>query len=53
MVRHEAAESLGNIATRDCIPLLLRALEEDSAEEVKESCEIALDNIRYIRGDVP
>lgn len=51
MVRHEAAESLGNMwtATREVIPLLERFAKEDKAREVRESCEVALANIAYLR----
>ncbi len=53
MVRHEAVESLGNIATDECIDLLRRDLEDDPAVEVKESREVALDNIQYLRDPGP
>eukprot|EP00736_Rhodelphis_marinus_P002323 Rmarinus@m.8986 len=46
MVRHEAAEALGAIGGEEC----QRILEEyavDPCLEVRETCEIALDRIRY------
>lgn len=44
MVRHEAAEALGGIATPDVLPHLKEWAErEDSPRVVKESCEVALD----------
>jgi deoxyhypusine monooxygenase len=51
MVRHEAAEALGNMwdATEKTIPVLRRFAKEDPAREVRESCEVALDNIEYLR----
>lgn len=48
MVRHEAAEALGAIGTPDVIPLLRRFLE-DPVVEVRESCELALAHIKYLR----
>lgn len=52
MVRHEAAEALGAIGTDEVIPILERAGREDPAIEVRESCEVALAHIRYLRDRV-
>lgn len=51
MVRHEAAEALGNMwdAVDKVTPILERAKREDAAQEVRESCEVALDNLAYLR----
>ena len=51
MVRHEAAEALGNMwdAVEVVTPILERAKHEDPAQEVRESCEVALDNLAYLR----
>lgn len=51
MVRHEAAEALGNMwdAVERVTPILERARKEDPAQEVRESCEVALDNLAYLR----
>lgn len=51
MVRHEAAEALGNMwdAIETVEPILRRFMKEDPAREVRESCEVALDNIAYLR----
>lgn len=51
MVRHEAAEALGNMwdAIGTVEPILKRFMKEDPAREVRESCEVALDNIAYLR----
>lgn len=51
MVRHEAAEALGNMwdAVDEVVPILRRFQKEDDAREVRESCEVALDNIAYLR----
>lgn len=47
MVRHEAAEALGGIATEDCLPILQEyATKEGVPRVVKESCEVALDMVR-------
>jgi len=48
MVRHEAAEALGAIATPECMVLLERyAL--DKCREVAETCQLAVGRIRYWR----
>lgn len=51
MVRHEAAEALGNMwdSIDAVVPILERFAKEDPATEVRESCEVALDNIAYLR----
>ncbi|NP_001128388.1 deoxyhypusine hydroxylase/monooxygenase [Bombyx mori] len=46
MVRHEAAEALGSIATDECIEILKRYLN-DPRRVVRESCEVALDMSEY------
>ena len=46
MVRHECAEALGSIATRDCLKVL-REFREDGVRVVRESCEVALDMLDY------
>ena len=42
MVRHEAAEALGAIASPECVALL-KAHQADASRPVAESCDIALD----------
>jgi deoxyhypusine monooxygenase len=42
MVRHEAAEALGSIATPDVLPALDR-FRAQGPRVVRESCEVALD----------
>jgi deoxyhypusine monooxygenase len=49
MVRHEAAEALGAIANDQCLAMLRHYMVKDPAIEVRESCEVALDNIDYLR----
>jgi len=44
MVRHEAAEALGGIATPEVLPRLTEWMKRDDAPVVvKESCQVALD----------
>ena len=48
MVRHEAAEALGGIATPECIHNLKEWMaRDDSPQVVKESCQIAVDMWEY------
>lgn len=49
MVRHEAAEAIGAIANAQCLEMLAHYAKHDPAVEVRESCELALDNIAYLR----
>ena len=46
MVRHEAAEALGAIATPECL-LLLERFATDKCREVAETCQLAMGRIRY------
>lgn len=44
MVRHEAAEALGGIATPEVLPHLKEWMQRpDAPRVVKESCQVALD----------
>jgi hypothetical protein len=44
MVRHEAAEALGGIATPEVLPHLKEWMtREDSPRVVRESCQVAID----------
>lgn len=44
MVRHEAAEALGGIATPEVLPHLREWMtREDAPRVVRESCQIAID----------
>ncbi|XP_077240280.1 ARM repeat superfamily protein [Tasmannia lanceolata] len=45
IVRHEAAEALGAIGLESNVPLLRKSLESDPAQEVQETCELALRRI--------
>jgi HEAT repeat protein len=47
MVRHEAAEALGSIATPEVLTTLkAHASPEEQSRVVRESCEVALDMVR-------
>ena len=46
MVRHEAGEALGAIGTKECLPILER-FRHDPAQEVAETCEIAIDVVNW------
>lgn len=50
MVRHEAAEALGSIATPECLPVLKR-FSTDEERVVRESCIVALDMYEYENGE--
>ncbi|EEF41437.1 deoxyhypusine hydroxylase [Ricinus communis] len=45
IVRHEAAEALGAIGLLSNVPLLKNSLAVDPAQEVRETCELALKRI--------
>ncbi|KAI4301131.1 hypothetical protein L6164_034443 [Bauhinia variegata] len=49
IVRHEAAEALGAIGLDDNVPLLKNSLDVDPAEEVRETCELALKRIEHLK----
>ncbi|XP_050235585.1 deoxyhypusine hydroxylase [Mercurialis annua] len=50
IVRHEAAEALGAIGLESNIPLLKNSLAVDPAQEVRETCELALKRIEEMSG---
>ncbi|KAL3828034.1 hypothetical protein ACJIZ3_016836 [Penstemon smallii] len=49
IVRHEAAEALGAIGLESNIPLLKNSLAVDPAQEVRETCELALSRIEELK----
>lgn len=51
IVRHEAAEALGAIGLEGIIPLLEQSLLSDPAQEVRETCELALRRIKEQKTD--
>lgn len=46
MVRHEAAEALGSIATPEVLEIL-EGFKQDQEQVVRESCAVALDMYEY------
>lgn len=50
MVRHEAAEALGSIATDDILPIISKYIKDDQ-HVVKQSCEVAMDMHTYWNND--
>lgn len=50
MVRHEAAEALGSIATLECNTILAKFIDDPEAV-VRESCMVALDMYDYENSD--
>ncbi|KAJ7977274.1 Deoxyhypusine hydroxylase [Quillaja saponaria] len=51
IVRHEAAEALGAIGLESNVPLLKNSLILDPAQEVRETCELALQRIEQLKDD--
>ncbi|KAF5784945.1 putative deoxyhypusine monooxygenase [Helianthus annuus] len=49
IVRHEAAEALGAIGLESNISLLKDSLDSDPAQEVRETCELALSRIQELK----
>ncbi|KAI3445540.1 hypothetical protein Pfo_002205 [Paulownia fortunei] len=49
IVRHEAAEALGAIGLERNVPLLKNSLASDPAQEVRETCELALSRIEELK----
>lgn len=50
MVRHEAAEALGSIATEECLPVL-KSFMNDKEEVVRDSAIVAMDMYEYENSD--
>ncbi|XP_030936900.1 deoxyhypusine hydroxylase [Quercus lobata] len=51
IVRHEAAEALGAIGLESNVLVLKNSLVSDPAQEVRETCELALNRIEQLKGD--
>lgn len=47
MVRHEAAEALGAIGHVGSLPLLQEYFENDQLEEIRQTCELAIERIKW------
>lgn len=45
----QAAEALGAIGSDGNVPLLKNSLDSDPAEEVRETCELALERIQNLK----
>ncbi|XP_073146201.1 deoxyhypusine hydroxylase-B isoform X2 [Henckelia pumila] len=52
IVRHEAAEALGAIGSESAILLLKNSLTLDPAQEVRETCELALSRIDEMKNSM-
>lgn len=50
MVRHEAAEALGSIASEQLLPILQK-YSHDKEDVVSESCNVALDIHNYFNSN--
>lgn len=48
-MNHQAAEALGAIGLEHNIPLLKNSLASDPAQEVRETCELALSRIEELK----
>eukprot|EP00276_Gloeochaete_wittrockiana_P013729 CAMPEP_0184331752 /NCGR_PEP_ID=MMETSP1089-20130417/1038_1 /TAXON_ID=38269 ORGANISM="Gloeochaete wittrockiana, Strain SAG46.84" /NCGR_SAMPLE_ID=MMETSP1089 /ASSEMBLY_ACC=CAM_ASM_000445 /LENGTH=325 /DNA_ID=CAMNT_0026654829 /DNA_START=94 /DNA_END=1067 /DNA_ORIENTATION=+ len=51
IVRHEAGEALGAIADDSCIPVLEKFCQ-DELVEIRETCEIALERIKWGKSEI-
>ncbi|XP_027352282.1 deoxyhypusine hydroxylase isoform X2 [Abrus precatorius] len=49
IVRHEAAEALGAIGSDGNVSLLKNSMDSDPAQEVRETCELALQRIQHLK----
>lgn len=47
MVRHEAAEALGALGDKDSLALLEDYFKNDPSIEIKQTCELAIERIRW------
>lgn len=47
----QAAEALGAIGSDSNLPLLKKSLDSDPAQEVRETCELALQRIQHLTHD--
>lgn len=51
MVRHEAAEAMGAIGDKECLDLLERYYKEDPSLEIRQTCELAIERIKWENSD--
>ena len=47
MVRHEAAEALGALNDVESLPILEKYFKEDPLLEIRQTCELAIDRIKW------
>lgn len=52
MVRHEAAEALGALCDVDSLPILEKYYQEDPSLEVRQTCELAIERIKWESSDL-
>lgn len=48
MVRHEAAEAMGALGFTDFLPILEKYVKEDPDQAIVETCELAINRIKYV-----
>lgn len=53
MVRHEAAEALGAIGDEGSLELLKHYLANDPLEEIRQTCELAIERIKWEHSEKP
>lgn len=53
MVRHEAAEALGAIGDQDSLDLLQKYWKNDPSEEIRQTCELAIERINWENSSKP
>lgn len=53
MVRHEAAEALGAIGDKDSLDLLKSYKKDDPSEEIRQTCELAIERINWENSSKP
>ncbi|CAK9439595.1 uncharacterized protein LODBEIA_P36950 [Lodderomyces beijingensis] len=51
MVRHEAAEALGALGDKESLPLLTDYFENDPSIEIRQTCELAIERIKWENSD--
>ncbi|CUM64040.1 uncharacterized protein PRCAT00001628001 [Priceomyces carsonii] len=51
MVRHEAAEALGALGDTESLPLLNQYYQSDPEVEIRQTCELAIERIKWENSD--
>lgn len=52
MVRHEAAEALGALGDFDSLDLLQHYLKTDPLEEIRQTCELAIESLHWQKSEL-